>query len=75
MYKDCLECYKILLDPVLQDNRLNTFAFIDKQIPGFNELLKNFKPEWFKIIGYMSQKFYIIDGTVKENIFFGNNEC
>ena len=48
---------------------------ISGQITIDNNNLKNFKPEWFKIIGYMSQKFYIIDGTVKENIFFGNNEC
>lgn len=40
-----------------------------------NHNLNNFKSEWFKIIGYMSQKFYIIDGTVRENILFGNDEC
>ena len=40
-----LENYKKFLGPVLQDNRLNTFAFIVKQIPGFNDLLKNFKPD------------------------------
>ena len=40
-----LENYKILLDPVLQANRLNTFSFIVKEIPGFYKLLKKFKPD------------------------------
>ena len=40
-----LENYKKYLDPVLQENRLNTFAFIVKEISGFNELLKKFKPD------------------------------
>ena len=37
-----LENYKNYFDPVLQDNRLNTFSFIVKEIPGFNELLNRF---------------------------------
>ena len=40
-----LENYKILLDPVLQDNRLKTFSFIVKEIPGFIDLLNRFKPD------------------------------
>ena len=40
-----LENYKVFLEPVLQHNRLNTFAFIAKEIPGFYELLKKFKPD------------------------------
>ncbi len=40
-----LENYKKYLDPVLQDSRLNTFAFIVKEISGFIELLKKFKPD------------------------------
>jgi len=40
-----LENYKVYLDPVLQENRLNTFSFIVKEIPGFYELLKRFKPD------------------------------
>ncbi len=40
-----LENYKIFLEPVLQDNRLNTFSYIVKEIPGFYELLKKFKPD------------------------------
>ena len=40
-----LENYKIFLEPVSQDDRLNTFSFKAKEIPGFSELLKNFKPD------------------------------
>ena len=40
-----LENYKIFLEPVLQNNRLKTFSFIAKEIPGFYELLKKFKPD------------------------------
>ncbi len=40
-----LENYKKSLEPVLQENRLNTFSFIVKEIPGFNDLLNKFKPD------------------------------
>lgn len=40
-----LEHYKIFLEPVLQNNRLKTFSFVVKEIPGFYELLKRFKPD------------------------------
>ncbi len=40
-----LENYKKYLEPVLQDNRLNTFSFIVNEIPGFNDLLNKFKPD------------------------------
>ena len=36
-----LENYKILLKPVLQENRLKTFSYIVKEIPGFFELLES----------------------------------
>tara|TARA_A100000164_G_C21894077_1_gene766935 strand:- start:532 stop:1836 length:1305 start_codon:yes stop_codon:yes gene_type:complete len=45
MKKKSLEDYKIFLEPVLQENRLNTFSFIVKEIPGFYDLLKEFKPD------------------------------
>lgn len=41
------------------------------KIDGLN--LLNIKSNWFNLIGYMSQKFFIIDGTIRENILFGNN--
>ena len=40
-----LENYKIFLESVLQNNRLETFSFIVKEIPGFYKLLKSFKPD------------------------------
>ena len=40
-----IENYKKFLDPVMQDNRLNTFACIVKEIIGFNDLLQKFKPD------------------------------
>jgi ATP-binding cassette, subfamily B, bacterial PglK len=42
------------------------------KIDGLN--LLNIKFNWFNLIGYMSQKSFIIDGTIRENILFGNNE-
>ena len=39
------ENYKVFLNPVVQENRLKTFSFIVNEIPGFNELLKRFKPD------------------------------
>ena len=53
--KHNLEKYKILLDPVLEDNRLNTFSFIVKEIPGFYELLKRFKPDIVHIHSFGSR--------------------
>ncbi|ABM72589.1 Hypothetical protein P9515_13821 [Prochlorococcus marinus str. MIT 9515] len=50
-----LENYKIFLDPVLQDNRLNTFSFIVKEVPGFYELLKRFKPDVVHIHSFGSK--------------------
>ena len=40
-----LDNYKIFLDAVVQNNRLNTFSYIVKEIPGFHKLLKRFKPD------------------------------
>lgn len=40
-----LEDYKILLDPVEHSERLDRFSFVSKKVPGFYELLKNFKPD------------------------------
>ena len=40
-----LENYKIFLEPILQDNRLTTFSFKAKEIPGFHQLLNEFKPD------------------------------
>ncbi len=50
-----LENYKIFLEPVLQNNRLNTFSFIVKEIPGFYELLKRFKPDIVHIHSFGSR--------------------
>ena len=39
----------------MQDNRLNTFSFIVKEIPGFNDLLKKFKPDFVHIHSFGSR--------------------
>lgn len=36
--------------------------------------LSNIKHNWFNAIGYMSQKSFVIDGTIRQNILFGNSK-
>ena len=40
-----LEDYKIILEPVIQSNRLERFSFLTKKVSGFYELLESFKPD------------------------------
>ena len=40
-----LEYYKKVLKPVINSERLERFSFLSKKIPGFYELLEEFKPD------------------------------
>ncbi len=40
-----LEDYKLILEPVLQANRIDRFSFLTNEVPGFSKLLENFKPD------------------------------
>ena len=40
-----LEAYKVFLDPVVYGQRSERFSFHAEKIPGFNQILLNFKPD------------------------------